>query len=82
MSVQNNVKLLRKSTGISQKAVAQYLNLSEMQYWRIENDQAKLDVDCLREIAKFLNINIDIFFDDELTKIVIKEREASYSTYS
>ncbi|MBC1525472.1 helix-turn-helix transcriptional regulator [Listeria booriae] len=82
MSVQNNVKLLRKSTGISQKAVAQYLNLSEMQYWRIENDQAKLDVDCLREIAKFLNINIDIFFDEELTKIVIKEREASYSTYS
>lgn len=80
MSVQNNVKLLRKSTGISQKAVAQSLNLSEMQYWRIENEQTKLDVDCLYEIAKILNIHVDIFFDDKLTEIVIKRKSDAVST--
>ncbi|MBC2148134.1 helix-turn-helix domain-containing protein [Listeria booriae] len=80
MPVYSNVKLLRKSTGISQKKVAEMLNLSEMQYWRIENGQTKLDVDYLQAIAKLLNIDVNIFFDDELTKAVIRKMKIPIST--
>ncbi|AXX65549.1 XRE family transcriptional regulator [Bombilactobacillus bombi] len=72
MCVQKNIKRIRLARGIKQKAISNYLNISEMKYSRIENSNKKIDSKTLEKIAQFLNVNANIFFDDKITESVIK----------
>ena len=44
-----------------------------MQYYRLEKEAKKIDPNVLFYIAKFLGVDMNIFFNDELTDNVIKE---------
>ena len=72
MSVQNNIKRVRKIKGVSQKSVADFIGMSEMTYSRLENTNKKMDPEDLIKIANFLNVGIEIFFSNKLTDSVCR----------
>lgn len=51
-----NLRKLRQSKGISQEAVAMYLNISQATYSRIECQQTTTNYHQIFEIAKFLDV--------------------------
>lgn len=73
MSTQNNIRLLRQSFGITQHAVAKAIGYSGSKYFRLEHIARKVDLDDIGKIAKFLGVEVSVFFDDELTKKVINK---------
>lgn len=71
MTIQENLKRIRNSKGITQKAVANYLEISEMAYSRLENEVKKVDANLLYKASEFLGVDMIIFFSNELTDNVI-----------
>ncbi|EHD4919977.1 helix-turn-helix transcriptional regulator [Listeria monocytogenes] len=73
--IQKNIELVRQSRGISKKAVAEYIGISQMSYWRFEKGKTKkIDPEMIKIIGDFFNVDFKIFFDNELTETVIKEK--------
>lgn len=73
LSVQENLKRIRTAKGVTQKAVADHIGLGEMSYSRFENEAKKVDATLLFKVSKFLEVDIEIFFNDELTESVVCE---------
>lgn len=68
-----NVCKLRVAKGISKVYVASKLGISLQGYSYIENGKVRLDVERLNIISKIFEVDPAIFFDNELTEMVIKE---------
>lgn len=73
--VHENLKRIRLAKGITQLHIAKKLGISNMAYSRMENGETKIDVERLRVIAILLGIDVNIFFDKQLTDFVIKSYE-------
>lgn len=56
----NVLKELRKSKGMTQKEVAEKLNITDRTYGHYETGKREPSIDMLIEIAKYYNISIDI----------------------
>lgn len=56
MSIGQNIKLARKSKGISQKNLAEMLGISTAYLCQLEGGQRNLDVSLLKRIASSLNV--------------------------
>ncbi|GMG64231.1 hypothetical protein TEHAL1_17060 [Tetragenococcus halophilus] len=69
--VQDNIKKVRTAKGVTQRALANYLGITEMSYSRLENQNERVDSIQLYKIAKFLNVDLDIFFNEKLTESVV-----------
>ncbi|MGF7436271.1 helix-turn-helix domain-containing protein [Lentilactobacillus senioris] len=72
MQVQRNIAKIREAKGVKQSAVASFLGYSSQKYHRIEKINKTISTDDLNNIALFLGVDINIFFDDKLTDSVIK----------
>ena len=55
----NRLKTLRLQRRLSQKEVANVLNISQQQYSRIEKEDVKINADKLINLAKLFNTSID-----------------------
>lgn len=55
----NRLKTLRIQRRLSQKEVANVLNISQQQYSRIEKEDVKINADKLIKLAKLFNTSID-----------------------
>lgn len=55
----NRLKTLRLQRRLSQKEVANVLNISQQQYSRIEKEDVKINADKLIKLAKLFNTSID-----------------------
>ena len=55
----NRLKTLRLQRRLSQKEVANVLNISQQQYSRIEKEDVKINTDKLIKLAKLFNTSID-----------------------
>lgn len=72
----SRIKQLRIEHGLTQNDLANYLNVTQKEYWRYEQDGYSVNIFTLAQIAMFYNISIDWFsglhpvrkpfFDDEL----------------
>lgn len=80
LSVQENLKKIRTAKGVTQKAVADYIGLGEMSYSRFENEAKKVDATLLFKASKFLNVDIKIFFSDELTESVVNDLKTVHTS--
>lgn len=67
-----NVELIRQAKGVTKKYLADKLGLSLQGYRHIGNGAVSLDVERLRIIANVLGEDVKIFFENELTDLVIK----------
>lgn len=71
--VHENLKKIRAAKGVTQTHLAKKLNISNMSYSRMENGDAKIDVERLKVISTALSVDIAIFFDNKLTDSVIED---------
>lgn len=59
-SLPNVLKELRKERGMTQKEVAQKLNITDRTYGHYETGRREPSIDILIEIAEYYNISIDL----------------------
>lgn len=76
MPVNENIRRIRESKGVSKTFVAKHLGLSLQGYRYIESGDVKLDVERMKKIARILNVDSSIFLNDKLTDSVINEMQA------
>lgn len=62
MKVNENLRVIRKKHGVTQKEMASVLGLDESSYCKIENGIARINVDYLEKIASYLEEDITYFF--------------------
>jgi len=67
MKIGEKIRMIREIKGISQEAVATYLNISPQAYGKIEREETKLDFERIGEIAKYLQIKVEeiLNFDEK-----------------
>jgi transcriptional regulator with XRE-family HTH domain len=58
----SNLKNIRKSKGISQEEVADYLEISQTAYSKLENNITKLSAERISVLAHFFNVEEKVFF--------------------
>ncbi|RHW33553.1 helix-turn-helix domain-containing protein [Oceanobacillus profundus] len=75
--IHENVEKIRMSKGVTKTHLANKLNLSLQGYIHITSGKTRLDVERLKVIAKTLNVNPAVFFDNKLTESVIKSLETN-----
>lgn len=75
--IHNNVKNIREAKGVTKTHIAKKLNLSLMGYTHIETGSVRLDVERLKLIANILGVSPEVFFDNQLTEIVIQKLEST-----
>ncbi len=55
----NNLKMIRRSNNVTQKQVAEYLNVVESCYANWEQGRTEPNIDMLRKLACFFQVTID-----------------------
>lgn len=60
-----NLKLLREKKGVSQQAVADYLEITRQAYSNYENGKRQADYETLLKLGEFFNVSIDYLLNKE-----------------
>lgn len=61
----NNLKILRKAKGLTQKEVADFIGISQNNYSYWENEKVKIDNDSLQKLADFFSVSVDYLLGRE-----------------
>lgn len=61
-------KGMRVSAGISQKDIADYLELSLTQYQRKENGKVRFYADEIYKLSLFYNVSVSVFFIEKVSQ--------------
>lgn len=59
------LKELREENGLTQQAVANYLNVKQNTYSQYENEKRQLSIDVLIKLAKFYKVSTDYILELE-----------------
>lgn len=73
MKVYENVRAVRIAKGIKGSHVAEHANLTRQEYHDRETGKVRLSVEEMKIIAPIIGENIEVFFDDKLTKSVLRK---------
>lgn len=79
MSVQQNIRKVRRMKGIKANSVAHHIGISDMSYSRLERIAKTVDPNLLKKIADYLNVDVQVFFDDKLTDFDTKDSQLTKS---
>ncbi len=63
-----HLKELRKANNLKQKDLANYLNIPQATYCRIENSKFEADYNVLLKLSKKFNVSINYLIDDDLSE--------------
>jgi transcriptional regulator with XRE-family HTH domain len=66
-AIGKTLKALRKNNGLSQEVLAEYLNISQSAYSRIENGESNSWSFHLEKLCKFYNVTPALLFSDITT---------------
>lgn len=70
------LKELREKKGISQKELANHLNITQVQISKYELGKNEPDICTIKKIAKYFNVTIDYLLEsDENNNILISEKD-------
>lgn len=59
------IKELREENGLTQQAIAEFLNVKQNTYSQYENGKRQLSIDMLIKLAKFYNVTTDYILELE-----------------
>lgn len=62
------IRDLREMNNLTQKALAEYLNISQATYARYETGEIKIDIDSIIKLAKFYKVTTDYILGLSNTK--------------
>lgn len=71
----SNLKKIRERKGYSQEYMALQLAISQASYARIENQETKLTIERLQQIAIILEISVFVSFNSSSQEIESKEKK-------
>ena len=66
--IYKNIRMLRKKLGLSQADVAKAIEISPQLYWGKEHGVRRFTALEVYEIAKFMNVDMNIFFKKDGNK--------------
>ena len=70
----NNLKLLRKRKGVTQKEIAEYLGVTTSAYGMYETEARSINTDVLQKLSDYFDVSIDVILGrEELTEEVGKK---------
>lgn len=69
MKLNEKIIKLRKEKGLSQEELGFYINVSRQAVSKWESAQTKPDIDKLKEIAKFFEVNYEYLLNDEMDNV-------------
>ncbi len=78
--VLSKIQELRKQKGYSLEYLAEKLQISHSAYYKLENNQSRLTVDRLIEIARVFNTTISELFNEASTRIYNQNNNVKDST--
>ena len=55
----NNLRMVREARGMTQQAVADYLNITRVSYARYEGGQRQPDLETVRRLAALYRVSVD-----------------------
>ncbi len=61
----SNLKIIRKSKGLTQAEVAKYIGISQNNYSYWESGKVKIDNDSLKKLADYFEVSVDYLLDRE-----------------
>ena len=64
-TISMRIKELREENGLTQQAVANYLNVKQNTYSQYENEKRQLSIDVLIKLAKFYKVSTDYILELE-----------------
>ena len=64
-TISMRIKKLREENGLTQQAVANYLNVKQNTYSQYENEKRQLSIDVLIKLAKFYKVTTDYILELE-----------------
>ena len=64
-TISMRIKKLREENGLTQQAVANYLNVKQNTYSQYENEKRQLSIDVLIKLAKFYKVSTDYILELE-----------------
>lgn len=67
-NVSKNIEIVRLSKGITRKFVAEKCGKTQQWYWKVEKGLIIPDANNLQEIAKALDVDVGIFFNQKLNE--------------
>lgn len=68
MEIHEKIELIRSRKGITKKHIAERCNRTSAWYTGISQGRTKIDVNTLIKIADALDVDVKVFFDDELSE--------------
>ena len=71
--LKNNLKKLRESNGLTQKEVAEKLNMDVSTFSKIERGLRGLNIDMEKELANLYNVDIEVINDLCTKQTMLKE---------
>ena len=72
MEIREKLRYLRKSCGISQEALAGYLNVDQSMISKIENDERNITLDMLYKLSELYVCPIEMLLQEHLAPQSIK----------
>lgn len=76
------IKTTRKNKRITQKQVASYLGIPEVNYMRIENGETSMKLETYIDICKFLGVNLFADKSEEKETSLITNKETDINSLS
>lgn len=73
MPINEKLKELRKTSGLSQEQVAEELDISRSRYARLESGESKLDYETLQQIAMLFKIDIAQLVEADTKGLVLQQ---------
>lgn len=71
------IKELRKKSGKTQTEVANFLNITQEKYSRIETGKTSIDSDLLKKLADYFHTTVDYLIDHEVPYLINKSQFSS-----
>lgn len=73
MTLINKIKTIRLSKNLTQQYMADELGIDAANYSRLERGEVKISTDRIQEIAKILDIHVNVLLNDENDKNYMTE---------
>lgn len=77
----SNLKIIRKSKGLTQAEVAKYIGISQNNYSYWESGKVKIDNDSLKKLADYFNVSVDYLLDRETPNVGNQGRGVKIPVY-
>ncbi|MFC2948574.1 helix-turn-helix domain-containing protein [Virgibacillus sediminis] len=75
MKIHEKIELIRQRKGVTKTHIANKCNKTSAWYTGISKGRSKIDVETLQQIAEALEVDVRIFFEDNLSVTLNSEKQ-------